>query len=249
MACHLPVDPARRDFLCLSCRSEIRVLAEPDCPCAGAGNPPDAQREACTFCRRLPRGFSSARAPFPYGGVVGTLVRNMKYRRGEAAGDAIARLMLAAMPDHFRALKEQARIDLVVPVPMHWWRRWTRGYNQAESIARALAGHLQLPCDATAVERHRRTPPQARRSDAAERLLNVDGAFRVVEPRALHGRNVLLVDDVMTTGATVASCAAVLREAGAASIHIATAARAGPARFGVTPAELRGETVQPVSPA
>jgi len=241
MACRVPVDPLRSDFLCLACRADIRVLAEPDCPCAGAGDPPDAMREGCEFCRRLPRGFASARAAFPYGGVVGALVRNMKYRRGEHAGEALARLTIAAMPDHFRQLKDDAGIDVVVPVPMHWWRRWRRGYNQAEAVGRALAGLLRLPCDAHAVARVRPTPPQARRADAAARLRNVAGVFRAEEPDRVAGRHVLLVDDVMTTGATMASCAAALRAGGAVCVHAVAVARAGPARLGTTPAEMRGE--------
>ncbi len=242
MSCHIPTDPRRGDFLCLACRAEIRVLAPADCPCSTLDDPALEARALCEICRRLPEGAASIRSAFPYAGVIGGLIRTMKYRHAEEAGDALAKLTLAALQDHFHQLRQLCEPDAVVPVPMHWWRRWRRGFNQAEAIASGLAGLLRAPCKPHLLTRVRSTPPQARRPDAVERLKNVAGAFRVTDPEGVRGRNLLLVDDVMTTGATVASCAAELHVAGAKSVHVVTVARAGSARQGIVAAEMRGQT-------
>lgn len=242
MSCHTPVEPSRGDFLCLNCRSEIRVLDAPDCPCASLGNPPPSARAACSICRRLPEGPASIRSAFPYSGVVGGLIRTMKYRHAEQAGDALARLTLAGLQGHFHLIRNTQSLDAIVPVPMHWWRRWRRGFNQAEALASGLERLLGVQCRPDFLRRVRCTPPQARRADAQQRLKNVAGAFRVPAAEEVRGKTLLVVDDVMTTGATVASCAAELHKAGAAAVHVVTVARAGSARLGITPMEMTGQT-------
>lgn len=111
-----------------------------------------------------------------------------------------------------------SRCQAVVPVPLHPLRRWKRGYNQAEAIARGVAAAMQLPLETTLVQRHRRTKTQTKMT-GEEKTKNVQGAFRANEARAgeLHRqdiRHILLIDDTLTTGATLASCAAPLSAAG-----------------------------------
>ena len=231
MACHVPLRPGAGDFLCGECRSDLRIVTPADCPRCSIEGQFTADRKSCEFCRRLPDSFNSARAAFPYAGVVGDLIRNMKYRHAEHAGGALARLTVAALGEHFDLLLRERQVEAIVPVPMFYRRRWGRGFNQAESIGRGLGEVLRLPCRPELLRRHRHTPPPARRRDAGQRLANVRGAFAAQDPAALKGRRVLLVDDVMTTGATVASCAEALKEGGAEEIHIVTVARAGPARI------------------
>jgi ComF family protein len=115
------------------------------------------------------------------------------------------------------------RPEVVVPVPLHWLRRWGRGYNQSEAVARALADRLGLPCR-TWLVRTRPTPTQ-RAQSAAARWENVRGAFRARRGAALQGTRVLLVDDVLTTGATGDAAATALRQAGAAQVVLAVLAR------------------------
>lgn len=116
------------------------------------------------------------------------------------------------------------RVDVVIPVPLHPARLAARGYNQAALLGAAVAGELAVPLVARALSRTRATPPQAR-LDRAARLGNVAGAFRVRMPARVRGRRVLLIDDVSTTGATLAACAAALREAGAAEVTALVVAR------------------------
>jgi ComF family protein len=113
---------------------------------------------------------------------------------------------------------------LLVPVPLHRWRLWGRGFNQAALLARGLAkaGHGVLLVDG--LERVRATRPSVG-LDRAGRAENVKGAFRVRDIEAVQGRRVVLVDDVLTTGATASACAKVLRKAGAAAVDVLTWAR------------------------
>jgi ComF family protein len=131
----------------------------------------------------------------------------------------VADLLLAKL--HQRSEAEQA--DLVTAVPLYRWRFYPRGYNQAALLARQLRRHgLRAPLRRVLV-RVRDTRPQVGLSRAA-RLANVRGAFRVRRPDDVRGRRVLLVDDVMTTGATAGACARALKAAGAKGVTVAVAA-------------------------
>jgi ComF family protein len=122
------------------------------------------------------------------------------------------------------ALPREKAFDFILPMPMHWRRRWSRGFNQASLLARVLARRLNLPVTA-AVRRRKATPAQAGLT-AAQRRSNMSGAFAVVRPEAVKGKRVLLVDDVFTTGATAGACARALKRAGATHITVLTVARA-----------------------
>jgi ComF family protein len=109
-------------------------------------------------------------------------------------------------------------------MPLHWLRRWKRGFNQAALLARLLAKRLKVPSK-TVVRRIKSTVPQAGLT-MAQRRDNLSGAFQVRDRSAVEGKNVLLVDDVLTTGATVNACAGVLKRAGASRVTVLTVARA-----------------------
>jgi len=117
-----------------------------------------------------------------------------------------------------------AKIDVVVPLPSHWWRRWTRGTSGPELLAYAVAEALNRPVVTRAVRCVRRTRKQGMLRPR-EREQNVRGAFEVVRPEAIAKRGVLLVDDVMTTGATLREVARCLRRAGAKRVYVAVLAR------------------------
>ena len=121
------------------------------------------------------------------------------------------------------AIPRDQSFDLIVPVPLHWRRRLSRGFNQSELLARAVARRYGLRPD-NALRRKRSTSVQAGLSHAGRRL-NVAGAFVARRTADLEGRRVLLVDDVMTTGATLGSCAAALKRAGARYVAVLTLAR------------------------
>ena len=175
----------------------------------------------CARCRRAPgSGVTLARAAGEYAGALRALIHAMKYDGRESLAGPLAALMRERGPEVLDGA------SLAVPVPLHWARRWQRGFNQAE----ALAAHLGLPV-CRALVRRRPTRPQFG-LPAARRHRNVRGAFR---PARRRGRNaarlvkgavVVLVDDVATTGATLRSCAEVLKGMGAREVRALTAARA-----------------------
>lgn len=120
-------------------------------------------------------------------------------------------------------MPREQRFDLIVPLPLHWRRRWERGFNQAALLAQVVAQRSGVPA-ASVMRRIRATPPQAGLSNAKRRL-NVSGAFAIKRNSSLRGQRILLVDDVMTTGASAAACARALKQAGAVHVTLLTLAR------------------------
>jgi ComF family protein len=152
-------------------------------------------------------------------GSLPALIRRHKYGLDQSVGRALAEFLGDELPIN------AGDYDVVIPVPLHWRRLWWRGFNQAALLAAEVAARLRVPLDTTSMTRHRRTAPQtARHHD--ERIKNVRRAFAVSNPERIKGRRVLIVDDVMTTGATVDECARVLIRAGAISVDVFTLARA-----------------------
>jgi len=174
--------------------------------------------EACGACVTAPPAFDSARAVFAYRAPVDRLVQRFKFHGDLAAG----RVLAAGLADALRA-EAGARPELLVPVPLHWTRRWQRGFNQAESLARDLGRSLGLDW-APLLRRTRRTATQSE-LPAERRGGNVRGAFRAGRiPDGLG--HVALIDDVMTTGSTLNECARVLKRAGIARVDVWVVARA-----------------------
>ncbi|MFO1089346.1 MAG: ComF family protein [Hyphomicrobiales bacterium] len=168
-------------------------------------------------------GLESLSAPVVFDAASRPVVHALKYRDRHEAVPVMARQMTLALRPVL------AEVDLVVPVPLHPVRLWQRRFNQAALLSHAVARLASKPCVPEALLRTRATPPQVGLS-AAERLDNVRRAF-AVNPRVLAllpAKSVLLVDDVFTTGATMAACAAVLKRAGAAAVHGAVYALAPP---------------------
>ena len=199
--------PARR-VLCAGCRASIPRLRTPLCSrCLLAGDDP-------TGCMRHPGHHVFA--PWLYDERAAAVVHALKYGGRPGLAAPLGRTLASAVPAPWRAA------DLVLEVPLHPARERERGYNQAAGLADALAGALAVPRLPGALARLRATPPQARLGEAARRA-NVEGAFVVSRPSWLAGRRVLVVDDVMTTGATLAACLGALRAAGAKAAGVALA--------------------------
>ncbi len=216
----LPADPAP---FCADCRSKLTKDPHPSCPyCAATVGPYVALEKGCTRCRDRHFHFERALRLGPYKDK--ELLQEVILRLKHAAGEGLAEQLGAFWAEHAEARLRELGADVVVPVPLHWWRRWQRGYNQSEALARALAARLRLPCKPGWLRRIRNTPLQTGQSATARRA-NVHGAFRARARAALRGKTVLLVDDVMTTGSTANEAARALREAGAARVVVAVLAR------------------------
>ncbi len=194
------------------------------------------ETDICETCLHLPRPWTNGRAALLYADRARTVVLQLKHAdRTDLARPAGAWLAQAARP----LLQSDT---LVVPVPMHRSRLLRRKYNQAVLLARQVSRHLECPMCPDLLIRTRKTPMQDHRG-RDERFANLNGAIAVSGPRArkrgLSGRHVLLVDDVMSSGATLAACAEACLSGGARQVDVAVLARAAKDEF-ITPFRARG---------
>ena len=208
---------------CLDCWRSLSFLAEPCC--ARCGIPfafPAGDDALCGRCLAEPPPFGRLRAAVAYGEVSRQVALKLKYSGRPGLAQTLAHFML-------RHVDPGSGDRLLVPVPLHRWRIWKRGYNQAALVASALSSRSGLPADLDLLKRTRATPP-LKGLGRRERALAVRGAFKVPPParERLAGRPVLLVDDVYTSGATAAACARALKRGGAASVDVLCWARVVP---------------------
>ena len=209
------------DSFCLTCWSGMRFLGEPCC--ARCGVPFEHERggeAACGACLADPPPFDSARAVLAYGDIARKVALKLKYGRRVGLARLVARHMARRLP----ALDAP---PLIVPVPLHRWRLWWRGFNQSALIADHLGKACGFKVDKHALLRVRATQP-LRSMQARQRAKAVAGAFALAKGHELKGGAVLLIDDVHTSGATAAACARALKRGGASSVHLLCWARALP---------------------
>ncbi|MGH7068955.1 MAG: double zinc ribbon domain-containing protein [Acetobacteraceae bacterium] len=219
--CDTPVSAP--GLMCADCYRDLTFLTEPLCQRCGA--PPASEHRRgeaplCAGCRAQPPLFERARAAFLYDAAAARLILPLKYAdRTDLAGVLALHMARAG-----RALIEAA--DLIVPVPLHRRRLFKRRYNQAALLAHALVRRASLPVLPDALIRTRPTVPLGTLS-ASARAAELADAFAVRASRtaSIQGRRVLLIDDVLTSGATANACTRVLRLAGATRIEVLTAAR------------------------
>lgn len=206
--------------LCPSCLETLVRLVPPWCERCGL--PRAGLQVACPDCSRSRPRFDACRAVFAYAGEARSLLLAFKHGRAFELAVPLGRAMSAAA-----VLGGVVDADLVVPVPTTVLRFLRRGYNQAALLARVVASTLGTPLEGRALRRVRDRGSQGGGS-RAERARRARGCFAVVRPAAVAGRRVLLVDDVVTTGATASECAGALKDAGAAWVGVLAFARAVP---------------------
>jgi ComF family protein len=215
--------PERGPAICHACRAALTADRDGACPrCAAPVGPHAAVTVGCARCRDTPLHFDAAFRFGDYDGELRRVVLRMKSASGQELAECLGDLWAADAG----ATLATARADVVVPVPLFWRRRLWRGYNQAETLAHALAAALGRPCQPGWLRRSRDTPWQAQVSPS-QRRGNVRGAFRCGRSARPAGLCVLLVDDVLTTGSTASEAARALKSAGAARVVVAVLARGG----------------------
>ena len=209
-------DPHR---FCLSCWNALAFLGDPCCACCGLPFEFDPGEGLCGRCLADPPRFDRLRAAVGYGEVARRVALKLKYSGRPGVAETLAALMV-------RHLAGAPGDALLVPVPLHRWRIWTRGYNQSALIAAALSRRTGLPLAPDLLRRVKATPP-LRGMGRRERAETVRGAFRVspAGKEAVRGRHLILVDDVYTSGATAGACAKALKRAGAAEVEVLCWAR------------------------
>lgn len=221
--CGRPVPSSPHRF-CRACHHDLTTDPQPTCPrCAEDVGPFANVRDGCTVCRHTPFYFESVLRLGRYRGTIWEdVIPRLKYWIAEGLAEVLGELWA----EHAEARLRDVGADVIIPVPLHWLRRWRRGYNQSAVLAQALADRLGLPCRPRWLRRIRATPSQTSQTPA-NRKTNVKGAFQTRAESTLRGKAVLLVDDVMTTGSTANEAARALRAAGAARVVVAVLARAG----------------------
>ncbi|MEQ1687539.1 MAG: ComF family protein [Sphingopyxis sp.] len=222
----------QRDIgFCPACWTELRPLNGPACArCDMPFGVAQGEGAMCGACIANPPPYERVLAPLAYGPAARDVVLRLKYGRRVGTARLMARLMAPLLND-FAAANDagEERPFLLVPVPLHRWRLWWRGFNQSAMLAQHLAKASHLPLAIDALVRHRRTTP-LRGMGKKARARAVRGAFAMARhgADAVQGRHVILVDDIFTTGATAAACARILMKAGAARVSILTFARVVP---------------------
>jgi ComF family protein len=246
--CTEPLLQASRLPVCQPCRDSILPISGNLCPVCGervfsfysaVPSPGVAEPEPCGLCHRAPPPYAQAVAYGAFEDSLRATIHLLKYDRVLPAADFLGQILNVAIAKLSLVGAEAIPDDgwLVVPVPLHSSKLGQRGFNQAELIARAAlrsADWRNLRLEAKALVRSRETVSQAGLT-RHQRRQNIRGAFRVRKPGLVRGRNILLVDDVFTTGATVSECARVLLRAGAQSVQVVTVARALKADRAFTP--------------
>lgn len=235
--CGAPLVNISRLPVCPPCLSDIRPIADSICsrcgervlsPYAVGG---EAGENRCGLCRRLEPPFARAVAYGSYDGGLRELIHLLKYEQVRPAASVLGR-MLAEAARGLDSCWTRTPV-MVVPVPLHARKLRQRGFNQSELIARAAikqhavkaeSGSSRLVLHPGILERRRETQSQTGLT-RHQRRENIRGSFAVAKPGEVAGREILLVDDVFTTGTTVSECARVLRRAGASKIYVATVAR------------------------
>jgi ComF family protein len=220
-SCEAPLKGAPNPWFCTPCWAGLTLYGAGVCDRCGrpieAGGLPAGWR--CGDCLKAVPAFARARSLGPYRGTLAEAVRLLKY--GDRPG--LARALVGRI-DLESAPADLWDVDVVLPVPLHGRRLRQRGYNQSAHLALALARRLGHPAPEGVLERTRSTRPQVGLK-RAERAANVRGAFRVARGARVAGLRVLLVDDVITTGATIGACAKALKAARAARVTVWAAAR------------------------
>lgn len=203
-------------LLCAECRAEFSWLAEP--LCAACGRPLPEPEAPCAFCAQRPLPLKQVRTAVFFQEPMQSLIHKFKYENNFGLGGVLGDVMVQAWPDW------QPPIDCIVPIPLHKKRQQERGYNQSELLARQLAARMRIPLETGCLQRARHTAPQVHLS-AQERQQNVAGAF-TASGGNIVGRHILLIDDVLTTGATLSAAANALYAAGATAVSGYCLARA-----------------------
>ena len=196
------------DFLCSNCRSLLTIVAPPLCPKCGRTQ---ISEVVCPSCVSWDSSIDGIRAPYRFEGLIRQAIHQLKYRNLRSLAKPLAALMMDYLTTH------DLPADVLIPVPLHPRRLRERGYNQSALLAKELGNLTSIPVINNALIRKKYALPQARTLSVEERRANMAGAF-ACRTDIIRDRQVLLIDDVSTSAATLDACAATLKQGGAKTV-------------------------------
>lgn len=219
VVCQVPLGDSPRYF-CAACEHTLTHDPYNTCPRCTSTIPEGADTsDGCPRCRDDHFHYASAMRLGAYDGLLRDVILKMKHPPGELLAECVGHLWAEVHEARFRTLG----IDTVIPIPLHWWRRWRRRFNQSHYLAQAIAQRLGVAYQPRWLYRRHATASQTTLT-AAKRRENMKHAFAVSRWANLRDRSVLLIDDVLTTGSTLNEAAKVLRAAGAKCVRVAVLA-------------------------
>ena len=220
--CGKPVGSISDGIVCHACWESTPLFEETDAMCIKCGLPNRSATKAIeSFCNRCDEDFFDvAVALGPYEAALSASIVRLKQR-------PYLPRRISGLIFHRYSSSRLSRPDVVIPVPLSKRRRYERGFNQAELIASAFSSHAGLPIDTKSLNRSKHFKKSRAQMDRHGRRISVANAFEVQRPRLIDERKILLIDDVLTTGATASMAAKALKRAGAARVEVLTLARAG----------------------
>jgi ComF family protein len=222
LGCAEQLSSSHPPLLCSHCLPGIQEITPPFC--TNCGKPlTTGDNHLCLSCLETPLALTKARSSFLYQEPISTLVRQLKFN-----GNLTGLASLAALTQKSAAYADLNPPDLILPVPLHIKRLRERGFNQSQLLAQACFPQWREKIRLDLLKRQRATVPQTRLSGKARRH-NLHKAFCIEKNNEISGKNILLMDDVFTTGSTLYECAKVLWAAGAAEVAAFTVARSGAA--------------------
>ena len=227
LGCAEIIDQGDGRIFCPSCESRIHFITGSICHICGTTFPDSpADNHLCGECLEKKPHFSHARAIFSYEDVILNSIHQFKYKNDISTGEMLASFMADfSFPDI-----DFSDYSLMMPVPLHIKRLRERGFNQSLILARAIGRKKHIPVNFSLLKRHKYTLTQTG-YHKQERKQNIRGAFEVTDSKKITGSNILLIDDVYTTGATVNECAKILMKAGAQKVSVLTLARVLPHHY------------------
>lgn len=213
--------PAVDDLVCADCWGKIKKNVPPFCHSCGRHlGPKNINRKICPQCVKNPLCFDRAFSPCVYDGPVKELIHQFKYGGKDYLGRPLSRLLIEFIRDYNLSIEY---LDYIVAVPLHKTRLREREFNQAQVLASSIAREFDKKLLTDTLQRSRNTKTQTE-LQTRERFSNMRGSFSVSDPHAVKGKNLLLVDDVLTTGATASEAALALKNAGANIVFALTLA-------------------------
>jgi ComF family protein len=224
--CLLCGDELAGELLCEGCLYDLPWIQRHENTCPQCALAFEGLDTLCGHCLNNPPAFSASLIPFSYQHPVTPLIHRFKYRATLSHGKLLGQLLAQHIIDCADNRPDWNKPDLIIPVPIHWTRRWQRGFNQTEILARYVASATTIPLATNIIQRCKRTPTQ-KELTRNQRQKNLTQAFTISSKATQHirGKKIALLDDVVTTTATVRELSRQLIQAGASDVQVWALAR------------------------